>query len=90
MKTTSEDKKLDTIRRQEEREAWYKLVVKVISWSEGLSSNGTITINNKISSKEWANYVKGCLRISKDGNLDKVKEKIKATKALIEKYNGFF
>ena len=82
-------KKAALQKKTEERAAWHRLVVKVISWSDGLVNNGVVTQNNKITFKEWRTYVERSLLISKDGDISKIKSKLKETEELIKKFNGF-
>lgn len=71
------------------REAWYKLVVKVISWREGLLEGGTTKPANKITKKEWAFYCKEITKVSLSSNEGKGLQDLKELKKVIASHGGF-
>lgn len=76
-------------KKSDERASWYALVVKIISWSDGLANGGTVSSTNKITPKEWKEYVRGSLEIYKNTNNVKIKKELDETEALIKKHGGF-
>lgn len=75
--------------KNNEKEAWHKLVVKVISWKDGLTNGGFVTYSNKITTKEWNIYSKKIAKTNLTNGKQKVHIYLKETKELIKKYGGF-
>ena len=73
----------------DEREMWHKLVVKVISWKDGLLDGGIIKITDKITTKEWNNYYKRIIKTNTSYSKDRVLNTLKETKELIQRHGGF-
>ena len=73
----------------DQREIWHKLVVKIISWKDGLLEGGIIKITDKISSKEWNVYFKRILKMNTSYSKERVLLSLKETKDLITKNGGF-
>lgn len=71
--------------KAEAREAWYKIVIKVLKWKEGTRASGT----DPITDKEWNNYYKETIKINAQGSKDKTLKKLKETEDLIKKHGGF-
>lgn len=88
-KLTKEEKKIQAQENHEENERIHALVVKIISWRSGLLDGAIIQEQNKITPKEWDEYKKHLLRISKVESPEKVKEKINNTYEAIKKRGGF-
>ncbi len=83
------DKKKAAEAKLKVREDWHKLVVKIISWSDGLRNGGIISSDNKISKSEWSNYRKHILSVQKTDSLDVVKGRLEETRQSIEENHGF-
>ena len=77
-KTVSDEK-------AEAREAWYKIVVKVLKWKEGTRAMGT----EPLTDKEWSNYCKETIKINAAGSKDKSLKRLKEIEELIKKHGGF-
>lgn len=72
-----------------EREAWHKLVVKIISWKEGLLEGGSVKITDKVTSKEWNTYTKHLIKTNTSYTKQKVLSNLKETEDLIKQNGGF-
>lgn len=77
------------LEKQQERETWYKLVVKIISWKSGLLEGGTVKQVNKISAREWRTYCEHSLRINVTYGKSKTQEDLKELKKIIHDFGGF-
>lgn len=73
----------------DQREIWHKLVVKIISWKDGLLEGGVIKFSDKISSKEWNVYFKRIIKMNTSYSKERVLSSLKETKDLIIKNGGF-
>ena len=89
VKLTKEEKKVIAQENHEESERIHALVVKIISWRSGLLDGAVIQESNKITAKEWDEYKKHLLRISKVESPERVKEKLNETYESIKKRDGF-
>lgn len=87
--TSSNNKPAANLDKAIERENWHKIVVKIISWKNGLADGGSIDSNNKITAKEWKAYCQGVLKNHITEGEKETKRRLKETKALIEKFGGF-
>lgn len=72
-----------------EREAWHKLVVKIICWKDGLLEGGIIKVTDKITPKEWGTYSKHMVKTNTTHGRKKVLSNLKVTKEIIQKHGGF-
>ncbi len=88
-KLSKEDKKQAALENHEENERIHALVVKIISWRSGILDGAIIQKNNKVTPKEWEEYKKHLLRISKVESPERVKEKLNDTYESIKKRGGF-
>jgi hypothetical protein len=86
---TSSNSKLINQEKLEEREAWHKIVVKILSWKNGLAEGGSIQITDKITSQEWDTYYQSTIKINTVNGKDKAIAKLKEIKESITKHNGF-
>lgn len=75
-----------TLEKSQEREIWFKTVVKVLKWKEGKAKSAGVDL---ISDKEWAVYCKETLKINANGPKAKTQQKLKETEDLIKKHGGF-
>ncbi len=75
--------------KSEEREAWHKLVVKIISWKDGLLSGGMVKSKDKITPKEWDTYYKRTIKTNSTYDKQRVLSTLKKTQELIKKHGGF-
>lgn len=75
--------------RFNEREIWHKLVVKVISWKEGLLEGGIVKFKDKISAKEWGTYSRRTVERNTTWDKQKVLSLLKETRNMIKKHGGF-
>lgn len=87
MKSTTASSKQATLERQEERENWHKLVVKIINWKDGNLSK-TNDKDIKITKKEWTTYSKKVLETNISSK-QKTLANLQQTKDLIQKHGGF-
>jgi len=75
--------------KQDERETWHKLVVKVITWRDGLFEGGLIKDSDKITAKEWSTYSKGVIKINTSAKAEKIKANLDEIKQRIKQHGGF-
>ena len=68
--------------KQEERETWHKLVVKVICWKDGL-------VKDKITPREWTTYCQSMIKTNVSQGKQKVTENLKELQRIIKDHNGF-
>lgn len=69
--------------KQEEREFWHKIVVKVLKWKESTACPEKITL------KEWNFYHKSTLKINESFPRAETLKKLNAVKDMILKNGGF-
>lgn len=74
--------------KAQERELWFKTVVKIISWKEGPKEKKQVNAS-KISSQEWVAYCKQTLKINASSLKSKTMKKLEETEELIRKHGGF-
>lgn len=70
----------------DERLAWHKLVVKIISWKDATLYLKQI---DKITRKEWSEYCKQKLIIGVNLGREKTMQSLDEIKQLIKKNGGF-
>lgn len=75
--------------KQEERETWYKLYVKIVSWKDGLLEGGSVKRTDKISKKEWDTYCFHMLKINVTHGREKTLQVLEEVKKSIKSYGGF-
>ncbi|OGE23489.1 hypothetical protein A2688_01600 [Candidatus Daviesbacteria bacterium RIFCSPHIGHO2_01_FULL_38_8] len=73
----------------EERELWYKLVVKIIRWKDQALCLGITRATDKITTEEWNTYHQGIVKINTTKTQEKVLSDLRKTEELIKKNNGF-
>lgn len=73
----------------EAREAWHKLVVKVINWKDELLDGRIERLTDKISPKEWNIYCQHMIRTNVTYGRQKVLESLKETRKIIQEHGGF-
>ena len=66
-----------------------KLVVKIISWQDGLISGGSVKTTDKITSKEWDTYYQRMIKTNTTYEKQKVLSKLHETQESIRKHGGF-
>lgn len=76
--------------KSQQNEAWYKLVVKIICWKDGLLAGGSVKFTDKITAKEWSIYSNRIVKINTTYGKQKVVGTLKETKEKIKKNGGFF
>lgn len=81
MKLSIQDKAAE---RALEREAWHKLVVKIIIWKDGVQK-----VSDKITPKEWSRYCQGILKANISVGKEKIKNSLKETQNIIRNNGGF-
>lgn len=84
-----EENKLAAAEKARAQDAWRRIVVKVISWSNGLKSGGIIKAADTISKEEWQFYHNKYLQINTGKTQEKLEERLKETKKLITSFGGF-
>lgn len=88
-KLSKEDQKILSLKKKAESDIVYRLVVKIISWKNGPLVGGSLQKTDRITAKEWAEYKKHLLMISKTDSPEKTMGKIKETQQIIQKHGGF-
>lgn len=83
------EKKAASAEKASEQEAWRRIVVKVISWSDGLHSGGIIKQTDTITPKEWKTYVDKYKKINVNNDKHKVEQDLEDTKQKIASFGGF-
>lgn len=81
-RTSYPQRALKTQEKHKAREAWHKLVVKILGWKDGVRLE-------KITLKEWKTYYQGLVKISTLNGRKKTVEKLEAIKEIIKKNGGF-
>jgi hypothetical protein len=77
------------LEKQEERENWHKIVVKILSWKGGKTNSGSSILKDKISLKEWNTYYQGMIKISVVSGKENTVKKLEEIKKLIKSHGGF-
>lgn len=75
--------------KSDQQESWLKIVVKVISWSEGLHSGGIVQQTDKITTKEWDFYCKRSMQINTSHSKKKIEEELENSRKKIKSFDGF-
>lgn len=83
------DRKAASLEKANQQEAWRRIVIKVISWSEGLLPGGIIKDTDKLTYAEWDTYYTHTLKININTNREKLKKDLEDIKNKIESFNGF-
>lgn len=73
----------------DEREAWHKIVVKILSWKNGLTDSGVVDLKDKITPSEWDTYYQGLIKINIIHGKEKTIKKLEEIKKTISKHGGF-
>jgi hypothetical protein len=73
----------------QERETWYKLVVKIINWKDGFLGENVKRAHDKVTAKEWSLYSKGMTSSNTTYSKEKVSALLNETKAKIKEHGGF-
>lgn len=81
--------KLASQEKSEEREIWFKTVVKVINWKNGPKAGEKGITSEKISEKEWLNYCKTSFKINTSSLRSQTQKKLQEVEELIKKHGGF-
>ncbi|HLC87732.1 MAG TPA: hypothetical protein VJG66_01595 [Patescibacteria group bacterium] len=81
--------KLASQEKSEEREIWFKTVVKVINWKNGPKAGEKEITSEKISEKEWLNYCKQSFKINTSSLKSQTQKKLQEVEELIRKHGGF-
>lgn len=68
--------------KAEEREIWYRLVVRIIKWKEGLGGD-------KISTADWDTYCDRIIKISITNGKERTLENLRETQRIIQNRGGF-
>lgn len=77
------------LEKARQQEFWFKIVVKILSWKEGLSGSGVKISRDKISPKEWKLYSERILKNNVTYNKDRVLRDLKETQEKIAQFGGF-
>lgn len=75
--------------RAKEQEDWRRIVVKVICWSDGLRTSGTVKKTDTISPDEWHEYCKRTFKINVMHDKKQVQQDLDVTQKLIQSFGGF-
>lgn len=71
------------------KENWHKLVVKILIWKDGVSTDNSIKAKNRITDGEWKTYSKTIISTNVTYSKEKVLAKLKDLKETIQKNGGF-
>lgn len=82
-------RKAASLEKTNQQDIWRRIVVKVISWSDGLLSGGIIKQTDKITREEWKVYSDRCFKINIGQDKKKIEKDLDITKKKIEFHNGF-
>lgn len=83
------EKKALSLEKSNQEALWRKIVVKVISWTDGLVSGGIVKKDDKITEKEWQLYYSRTIQINVNRDKDKVEQDLEDTKKKIASFGGF-
>ncbi len=83
------EKKAASLVKANEQEAWRRIVVKVISWSDGLLSGGIVKVTDKITPAEWKAYCTSTIKINVNRDRKKVDADLEDTRQKIASFGGF-
>lgn len=75
--------------KSQERELWFKMVVKVISWRDGPRERSSKVLASKITPEEWASYCKEVIKINAGTSKEKTQKKLDEVVVQIKKHGGF-
>ncbi len=89
IKSNNSHTRLVDQKKLDEREAWHKLVVKVIRWRDGLSEGGVLTTADKISAKEWGIYSRHTLKTNITYSRLRVLTNLREIREVIKQHGGF-
>jgi hypothetical protein len=81
--------RLASQKKQEEREEWYKIVVKILRWKDNYYEKIGFEFNNKISIAEWQQYCKHMVEICVTKGASHTVNELKELESLIKKHGGF-
>lgn len=88
IKPNQSKNKLVNDEKAQERELWFKTVVKIINWKEGPKEKKQVN-SSKISNEEWVAYCKQTIKINTSTLKSKTMKKLEETEQLIRKHGGF-
>jgi hypothetical protein len=89
IRTSGPIKTVEQLEKLAAKEAWFKLVVKIINWKDGNPEKGSVMLGTKITAKEWKFYTKGMLGNNLTYSPEKVMANLKKTKEMIQSFGGF-
>lgn len=75
--------------RSEEREAWYKLVVKIIIWKNTSLNQAVIDKTAQITQQEWDTYYQTSINTNTTYSKGKVLNDLEAARKAIKLNSGF-
>ncbi len=75
--------------KQDERELWYKIVVRVMRWVDDTPNDPDLPNIKKLTPLEWGAYCKRMLAINVTYGKDRTMDKLKKMEQLIKEHNGF-
>lgn len=81
--------KIASDEKSRERELWFKTVVKVLNWKDGLSGGKKQVTSEKISKDEWIAYCQQTLKINANTLRSKTMQKLHELEEVIKKHGGF-
>lgn len=79
----------EQIKRMDENESWFKIVVKVIRWKDGSNQNNNFSVAEKISQEEWKRYCKTKLEKNLSFDKKKITQELEDTRQKINAMHGF-
>lgn len=83
------EKKAISLEKSNQEALWRKIVVKVISWTDGLVSGGIVKQSDKITLKEWQHYHSRTIQININKEKSIVEQSLEETKKKIASFGGF-
>lgn len=76
-------------KKQEEREVWHKIVVKILRWKQNPEEGENLRPIGKITTKEWTTYSKSLIKMNATNSKEDTTKKLKIIKDLITCHGGF-
>jgi flagellar biosynthesis chaperone FliJ len=77
------------LKKQQERDDWFKIVVKILRWKDNYFQKIDNSLTSKISSEEWQIYSKQVIKMSVTKGTPKVKKELESLETIIKNNNGF-
>lgn len=86
---TKDERNLALLEAKRVKEKAFKLLVKIISWESGSLGSTVVSLTNKITPEEWAEYKKHRKSVFPVFDKDKIKADLEKTYNSIKINGGF-